>query len=76
MFHMVWKMDTEHIQSNDIICVFSSLPPTNNFEPLEISFTASSAVEQNTGFSRHVVVEKRRFLSILRLLSFEAIACK
>ena len=76
MFHMVWKMDTKHNQANGVRCVFTSLPPTNNFEPLEISFTASSAVEQNTGFSRHVVVEKRRFLSIRLLLSFEAIACK
>ena len=43
---------------------FFSLPPTNNFDPLGISFTASSAVEQNTGLNNEEDVEKKRCLSV------------
>ena len=39
-------------------------PPTSNLDPLGMSFTASSAVEQNTGFSREEDVEKKRCFSI------------
>ena len=53
----------EEICSNDKNRFFS-LPPTNNFDPLGISFTASSAVEQNTGFSNDEDVENERCLSI------------
>ena len=40
------------------------LPPTKSFEPLGMSFTASSAVEQNTGFKSAEDVENRRCFEI------------
>ena len=33
------------------------IPPTKSFDPLGMSFTASSAVEQNTGLGRALDVE-------------------